>query len=142
MWTKSHSNVYQGILKESIWRLWTDVNNWTTWHHDLEECRMEGPFVVGNRFSLRSQGMKKAVSIVLANIVDGSEFTDCTTFFGAKMYDTHKVEETPEGLRITNQIKVTGPLAWLWVKLVAQHVAATAPQEMDAVVQVARAQHA
>ena len=57
------------------------------------------------------------------------------------MYDTHALEETKEGLRLTNTLVVTGPLKLLWIKLVAQNVADTVPQEMDALVNLARAKH-
>ncbi len=137
MWIRSFGKVYQGLKKEDIWHLWTDVNNWPTWHGDLESCKMEGPFVVGNHFFLQPKGMKP-IKIALTAVEEGRSFTDCTPFFGAKMFDTHGIEETPHGLRLTNTLVVTGPLSWLWVKLVAQNVADTVPEEMEAMVALAR----
>lgn len=137
MWIRSHAQVYQGVKKEDIWRLWTDVNNWATWHEDLEYCKMEGAFVVGNYFMLKPKGAS-AVKITLIEIEKGRKFTDCTTFFGAKMYDTHELEETKDGLLLTNRLVVTGPLKFLWVKLVAQNVAATVPQDMNVLVNRAK----
>lgn len=140
MWTRSHSKIYPDVKKENIWRLWTDVNNWHAWHGDLDYCRMEGTFSVGNHFMLKPKGTP-AVKIKLVSIEPGQEFTDCTDFFGAKMYDTHKLEETAQGLRLTNTLIVTGPLKYLWIKLVAANVANTVPQEMDALVNLARLSH-
>lgn len=137
MWIRSHTKVYQDVKKEDIWRIWINVNNWATWHGGLDYCKMEDPFVVGNHFMLKPKGAS-AVKIELTEIEEGRKFTDCTTFFGAKMYDTHEVEETIEGLLLTNTLVVTGPLTFLWVKLVAQNVAATVPQDMDALVNRAR----
>jgi len=137
MWIKTYSKLYQNIKKEDIWNIWTDVNNWTTWHDDLDYCKMDGPFIVGNHFILKPKGVP-AVKINLVEIEVGSKFTDCTKFFGAKMYDTHAMEQTAEGLRLTNTLSVTGPLAFLWIKLVAKNVANTVPQEMDALVKLAR----
>jgi hypothetical protein len=54
------------------------------------------------------------------------------------MYDTHAMEETEEGLKLTNMLVVTGPLKWLWIKLVAQNVADTVPEEMENLVKLAR----
>ncbi len=139
MWTRTHQKLYEGIRKEDIWRLWTDVNNWPQWHGDLDYCKMEGPFEVGNYFMLKPKGVP-AVKIELVEIVPGHQFTDCTKFFGAKMYDTHSLEETPNGLLLTNTMVVIGPLKWLWIKLVAQNVADTVPDEMEALVKLARAQ--
>lgn len=138
MWIKTYSKTYQGIQKEGIWRLWADVNNWPTWHGDLDSCTLKGSFEVGNYFMLKPKGMS-AVKIDLVEINHGRSFTDCTRFFGAKMYDTHELEETKDGLKLTNKLIVTGPLKWLWIKLVAQHVADSVPDEMEALVSIARA---
>jgi hypothetical protein len=137
MWAKTYSAVYQGLKRDNIWPIWTDVNNWANWHGDLDYCKMEGPFAVGNYFMLKPKGAP-AVKIMLTEIEEGRRFTDCTTFFGAKMYDTHEIEETEEGLRLTNTLTVTGPLKWLWVKLVAQNVAVTVPQDMEELVKLVR----
>ncbi|MBX9831156.1 hypothetical protein K2X40_04330 [Candidatus Babeliales bacterium] len=130
MWKQSCSKLYQNVKKEEVWCLWTDVNNWSSWHDDLDYCKMTGPFVVGNYFMLKPKGAS-AVKIELTEVNEGTSFTDCTTFFGAKMYDTHTLEETPDGLLLTNTVVVTGPLRWLWVKLVAQKVANGGEAHMD-----------
>jgi len=137
MWTRTYSKTFKNISKGIIWKLWTDVNNWHQWHGDLDYCKLEAPFVVGNHFMLKPKGVKP-VKIMLTEVEEGRKFTDCTTFFGAKMIDTHKMEETPDGLRLTNTLVVTGPLKWLWIKLVAQNVANTVPQEMEALVDLER----
>lgn len=140
MWTRTYSKIFQGISSKDVWRIWTDVNNWHTWHGDLDYCKLEGDFRVGNHFMLKPKGVSP-VKIVLTEINEGYSFTDCTSFFGAKMYDTHAMKETPDGLTLTNQLVVTGPLKWLWIKLVAQNVADTVPEEMENLVKRARGSH-
>lgn len=140
MWIRTYSKLYSGVKKDNIWRLWTDINNWSQWHGDLDYCKLEGEFKVGNHFMLKPKGVSP-VKIVLTEINEGKSFTDCTTFFGAKMYDTHSMEEAPEGLLLSNKLVVTGPLRWLWIKLVAQHVADTVADEMDALVTLAKKSH-
>ncbi|MBS0184885.1 MAG: polyketide cyclase [Proteobacteria bacterium] len=138
MWMRTYSQTFQNVTKEAIWELWTDINQWPTWHNDLYFCTFDGPFEVGNYFMLKPKGMR-AVKIILTEIEKGHKFTDCTSFFGAKMYDTHELEETSKGhLKLTNTLKVTGPLKWLWIKFVAQNVANTVPEEMEALVNLAR----
>ncbi len=137
MWTKTYSKTYESIKPETIWKIWTDVNNWPKWHGDLDYCKLEGEFKVGNFFMLKPKGVSP-VKILLTEIIEGHYFTDCTKFWGAKMYDTHSMEQTPEGLKLTNKMVVTGPLKWVWIKLVAQHVADSVPEETDALVNLAR----
>jgi len=140
MWTRTYSKTFQGLKREDIWRIWTDINNWPTWHGDLDYCKLEGDFKVGNHFFLKPKGVQP-VKIVLTEINEGYSFTDCTSFFGAKMYDTHAMEETVDGLKLTNKLVVTGPLKWLWIKLVAQNVADTIAEETAALAKLARSLH-
>lgn len=137
MWIRTYSKIYKGLSKETVWKIWTDVNNWPAWHGDLDSCTLKGSFKKGNHFLLKPKGMK-AVKIDLLEVEKEKKFTDCTTFFGAIMYDTHELEETNEGLKVTNTLKVTGFLRFLWIKLVAQNIAATVPDEMEALVKLAR----
>lgn len=137
MWVKSYSKVYQDIKKEDIWRLWADVNNWPKWDKELEYCKMEDTFAEGSHFILKPVGGPK-VDITLSKVVINQKFTDYCNFFGATMIDAHELEETLEGLRITNTITVSGWLSFLWVKLVAQNVANSVPKQMDTLVNLAR----
>lgn len=136
-WVQEYEKVYTGVRKERVWELWKDVDNWPKWHGDLESCRMVGDFMVGSHFYLKPKGMR-AVKIVLTEVEEGRGFTDCTAFLGAKMYDTHEVEEIKDGVRLRNRLVVTGPLRWLWVKLVARNVAKSVPEEMEALVNLAK----
>jgi hypothetical protein len=140
MWTRIYSKTFENVQRLDIWRIWTDVNHWAEWHGDLDYCRMEGAFTVGNHFILKPKNVRP-VKIVLTEIKEGYQFTDCTVFLGAKMYDTHTLEETAEGLKLTNTLVVTGPLKWLWVKLVAQNVADTVAEETEALIKLVRQLH-
>lgn len=141
MWISTYSKIFKDIKREEIWNIWSDINNWHLWHDDLDYCHLEGDFVVGNHFFLKPKTMKKPVKIILTEINEGYSFTDCTSFFGAKMYDTHSMEEISEGLKITNKLIVIGPLKWLWVKLVAQNIADTIDQETESLVKLAKEQN-
>ena len=139
MWVKSYNKIYQGIKKEEIWRIWADVNNWPKWDNELEYCKMVNKFTESNQFILKPKGGPK-VTITLSEVKPNEKFTDYCKFFGATMYDAHYLEETPEGLRIGSKITVTGPLSFIWVNLVAKNVANSVPKQMDALVNLARAQ--
>ena len=137
MWIRSFSKEYQNIRKKDIWSIWLDVNNYPSWHNDLDYCKLEGEFKVGNFFRLKPKGAPE-VKVYFTEIIPEKKFVDCTHFFGAKMFDTHEIEETNTGIKITNIISVSGFLKFLWIKLVAKNVANSAEHEMDAVVDLAR----
>ncbi len=136
MWQKTTTKAYGGVRAADVWRLWADVNNWVAWHSDLDYCTMSGPFTAGNTFLLKPKGAPE-FKLELTEVIDGRKFTDCTKFFGARMYDTHEVEKTGDGVRLTNTLKVTGLLSFIWVKLVAANVANTVPQENDELIRLA-----
>lgn len=137
MWVKSYSKVYPGIKKTDVWRMWADVIHWPTWDKELEYCKIEGGFIKGNSFILKSVGGPK-VKITLSEVITNERFTDYCKFFGATMHDDHILEETSDGLRIISTITVTGPLSFIWAKLVAKKVANSVPNQMDALVDAAR----
>ena len=130
MWTKSVSKTLKNASKEKVWKLWSDVDNWTKWHDDLDFTKLHGPFETGSYFILKPKGGQK-VKIRLLEVIKGRTFTDCTHFIGAKMYDIHEMEEVGDGLKITMTMKVTGPLGFLWRKLVAEKVFADNPKHLQ-----------
>ncbi len=137
MCKRIHSKVFRNLDKEKVWSLMTDIEAWPTWHDDLEFCKLVGGFQVGSYFYLKPKGMK-SVKIELIEIKEGFSFTDCTRFHLAKMYDTHVIEETSEGLKLTNHLEITGPLKYLWFFLVGRHVAASAPKELKSLARLSK----
>jgi hypothetical protein len=137
MWIKSHSKIYKNVSKENIWLIWSDVNNWPKWDKELEYCKMDHSFVKGTQFILKPKSGPK-VKITLSEVMPHRKFTDYCKFPGAIMVDDHELEETPEGVRITNTITVKGLLSFIWVRLVAKNVAKSIPINNDALVDLAR----
>ena len=140
MWTKTYSNIYKNVTKEAVWQAWADVTHWPSWDDELDYCQMTGDFVVGNHFILKPKNGPK-VKIILSDVIPNVKFTDYTKFPGAIMHDAHELEEITDGIKITSIITVTGPLAFLWIKLVAKSVANSVPQQMDNLVKFVSKQH-
>ena len=130
MWTKSHSIVTEEVTKEQMWKLFADVNKWHTWDKGVEFAQLEGKFEKGNYFTLRPKGGPN-VKVKLLETVENKSFLDVTKFPLAKMFDNHTFEETPQGLKITNTISVTGVLGFLWRKIVAQKIVDSLPNDMQ-----------
>lgn len=137
MWQSKYEKIYTGLTKESVWSAWSDVNNWPKWDTDTEFTKITGPFKPGTQFLLKPKGGPK-VTITLTEVNQNAGFTDVTRFPLAKMYDTHEMEETPNGLKIRSIIRVEGPLSWLWRRIVAQGVAAGAPKQIEALAKYAQ----
>lgn len=137
MWKKTHSQFYPNVSAKAAWEHMSNINQWPSWHDDLESCKLEGPFVVGAHFMLKPKG-GPSFKISITAIEKGKSFTDCTHFFGAKMFDTHRIETKDDGIILHNDLYVTGPLKWFWIFLVAKDVAKSIPEQMDTLAQMAK----
>jgi hypothetical protein len=138
MWTRSYNKVFTHVTKEQIWKTWTDINNWPQWNSNVEFCKLEEPFKVGSHFTLKPK-KAPAVKIELVKVVEKQKFTDCTRFFGAKMYGTHEMHDEPGGgIKLTVTMKITGPLSFIWRKLVAENIVAKIPQHTQALIDCAK----
>ena len=129
MWKRTYSTVTKEITGQQLWKLFADVNNWHTWDKGIEFARLEGRFEKGNFFMLRPKG-GPTVKIELIETIINRKFTDVTRFPLAKMTDEHLFEETKDGLRITNTIFVEGILSFLWIRLVANKIVQSLPEDI------------
>ena len=137
MWTRSHSVVTTEVTKEQMWKMWSDVNNWTTWDNSLELASMEGKFEAGNFYNFQPKGGPK-MKIKLHETQENHSFTDLTTFPLAKMYGKHTFEPTPDGLRVTTTMTVVGLLGFLWRKIVAQKIVNDLPKDIEIQINAAK----
>lgn len=130
MWEKSFSKSYKNLSKEKIWDLWSSIESWPTWNEKLDYCKPMGPFEKGCQFILKPKaGPKATISIV--DLKKGEFFTDCTKFPGAKMYGHHQMIEENGKLRLTTSMSISGPLSFLWRKIVAEKVALSLEAETE-----------
>lgn len=49
----------------------------------------------------------------------------------------HEMEETKDGLKLTTTIQISGPLSFLWRKLVADGIVKTLPEQTEALAALA-----
>lgn len=136
MWQKSHQQVYPGLTRQSVWAVWVAVDRWAEWDEELQYAKLRGPFATGSSLVLRPKGGPE-VRVELTIVRPLAGFTDVTRFPLARMTDVHELEDHPDGLLVRSVIRMEGPLAWLWRRLVGQSVADGAPKQMDALARYA-----
>jgi hypothetical protein len=139
MWVAKYAKEFKGVSAKAIWSAWADVNNWPKWDAELEKTILTGEFVAGSHFQLKPKG-GPTVSIKIIEANPYRTFIDVTKFPLAKMIDYHEIQETSDGILLKSKISVSGPLSWLWKKIVAQGVAAGVPAQMEALVAYAQKQ--
>ena len=138
MWQKSYEVEATDVTPEQIWKVWADVNNWNEWDAGIEYARTNDPFQQGCRFELKPKGGPKAtIEIIECN--HGRDFTDLTRFPLAKMYGRHEVHLIGSSrIRLKTTMTVTGPLGFLWRKLVAQNIVNDLPEDTAKIIALAR----
>jgi len=101
---------------------------------------MSDSFAVGSHFVFKPKGAPE-VSLKLVEVVEMKRYTDSCKFFGARLFGMHEMERTPNGLKLTTSIKVTGPLKYLWIFLVARNIVKELPQQTENLANLATSQH-
>jgi hypothetical protein len=122
MWSKIYSKRVKGLSAGQVWKVWSDVNQWHTWQDDIEYANLEGEFKSGNVIRFKPKGGPR-INIVLTKVEPDTVFVDVTSFPLSKMYDAHELIYHGDELEIRTTLSISGPLSFVWRKLVAEHVA-------------------
>jgi hypothetical protein len=129
MWSKSYSLTTKKITKEQIWKLYSNVDQWHTWDSGTELAKLEGEFKTGTFFAFKPRGGPN-LRLELLEVIQFKKFTDLTRFPLARMTGEHLYEETVDGLKMTVTMTVSGPLSFIWRKLVAENIVKGLPNDM------------
>ena len=109
--------------RSTIWSLWTDVNNWSTWNAGVAQAQLIGPFASGAEFSMTPTGQDTMTSR-LVRVEEGVAFTDETVLGDICVTVEHRIEPVDGGkLRVVYSAQMTGPGA--------EHVGAMVTEDFD-----------
>jgi hypothetical protein len=115
---------------------WRDVATWPEWNHDTEWVRLDGPFAANATGVLKPKGGPK-VRFVIERLIEGEEFVDVSMMPGAKLRFDHRVREHENGSSLDVTISMSGPLAWLWRRVLGPGFVKNAQPDLDRLVFVA-----
>ncbi|SFD74757.1 hypothetical protein SAMN05518672_10345 [Chitinophaga sp. CF118] len=118
---QSYSVITNEVTREQMWQIMSNINDWKSWDDSVEFSELQGEFRPGSTFLLKPKGGPK-VKIKLAEVKTGEYFKDLTVFPLAKMYGEHWYQNTPEGLKVTITMTMTGLLSGLWNKIVMKGI--------------------
>jgi hypothetical protein len=118
---------------------WADMATWPEWNHDVEWVRLDGPFAEGSTGVLKPKGGPK-VKFVIERLVQDREFIDVSKLFGARLTFAHYTDPKPEGgTTVDLEITMTGPLAWLWTRILGKDLKASAQTDLESLAAAAEA---
>ncbi|MBI1770686.1 MAG: SRPBCC family protein [Bacteroidetes bacterium] len=125
------------VSQEQIWKVISNVNQWSTWDRGVEFAELQGKFESNASFLLRPKGGPK-IKIQLVEVKDKTYFKDMTSFPLAKMYGEHWYEATAQGLKITVRMTITGVLSALWYQIVMKDIVAGLEEDQKALIGAAK----
>ena len=123
----------------AIFDRWADVATWPQWNADTEWVRLDGAFTQGGTGVLKPKGGPK-VKFVIGKLTE-SEFVDVSRLMGARLTFSHVVTPTTDGCLVDVAITMSGPLAWLWKRILGKGLAASVQPDLEALARAAQGGH-
>lgn len=137
MWT--HESVFRTDLPpEQLWAVLADVARWP--EIDVNIARLEitdvpGP---GARFMLQPRGGPR-LRFTIEAFAPPHRYSDVCHLPGGRMTTVHELlPDAAGGTRIVVRIGITGPLRWLWARVVGTRHAAGLPAQTERFLAAAR----
>jgi hypothetical protein len=137
MWQRTYSITTNQATAAALWDVQADVTNWPALGDDLEWTRIDGPAQVGKDFFLKPKGGPK-VRLTVVRFDRATAFTDLSHLPWCKMTFAHTFTEVPEGVRIDMDLRLKGPLTFLWKKVIGEKQAADFPAHAKALIAAAK----
>ena len=127
---------------DMVWTIWSDPATWPAWNPDVESITLDGPFAAGTRGRMRTRSGGQH-EITLAEVQPGHAFQLETSVLPLTRF-AFRCEVTPAagGSRISQSLRMRGPLAALFAPLAGNRIAASFGPLLDGLARYAEAQHA
>ncbi|WAJ33790.1 polyketide cyclase [Arthrobacter sp. FX8] len=136
MWEYENS-IETSATPESIWRLWSDVENWGVWNGEIEKIEINGPFAAGSQIVMTPPG-DDPIPLVIAEAVENERFVDEARFGDLLLRTTHRIDPIePDRNRVVYRMEITGDGANEAGPQIGPGITADWPETMAALVRMA-----
>lgn len=111
---------------ERVYCLYANPTSWPTWDPSVIEVNLPSGLRVGSTGWLRAkEGPRTRISIVEAR--DAQSFTAQSHLPGCRMLFGHTLQKVAGGVRATHTLSFSGPLAFVFQRLLGTKIANTLP---------------
>jgi hypothetical protein len=93
---------------EAAWTAWTDVEGWSAYDH-IETARIDGAFQPGAVITSKAKGFPSS-TLTVTRVEATSLWVDESRSPGMQMTFDHVVEPGEGGTRLTERVRISGPL--------------------------------
>jgi uncharacterized protein YndB with AHSA1/START domain len=126
----------------TVWKVWSNPNNWSSWNSDIREARVDGPLADGMRGTITtSRGSTHAVTF--HGVVAGRGFS--MSMAGpplTKFTFNCSIEPDGAGSKIEQNVAITGPLGALFGAMIGNEMAKHFEPVLDDLAKTAQAEPA
>ncbi len=136
MW-KKEITIEIDARKESIWKLWSDVENWNKWDAEVQQAKLNGKFETGTTGLLKPTNGPKS-KFVIKSATFPIEFTTSSSLLLAKMDFVHKLTEKNGKLLLTHGVEIRGITTFLFSKVIGKKIIAELPKAMQSLSEMAK----
>jgi uncharacterized protein YndB with AHSA1/START domain len=108
---------------EKVWQVWTDTSTWGEWNPNVTTMDMTPPIALGKTGVMNTpSGQHHQMRVV--DVQPGRSFTLETSVIPLSTFRfTCNVEPVAERTRISQTVKVVGPMGWLFDPMMGDRIA-------------------
>ncbi|RHX80274.1 SRPBCC family protein [Leptospira yasudae] len=121
-----------------LWKFYQDVSNWKRWDHEVEDSFLEGEFKTGSKGMLKPKGGPKTW-FRLTEVREKEFFSDLTQLPLCKLEFKHELIPVPSGTKFVHTVTFTGPLSFLFSRVIGNRIREELPSAMKNLAQLAEA---
>jgi len=124
---------------EKVWAIWTDTTTWGEWNPNVTTMEMPAPVALGKEGLMNTPAGQHHQMKVVA-FEPGRSFTLETSVIPLSSFQfTCRVEPAGGKTRVTQSVKVVGPMGWLFDPMMGDGIAKDFDTVLDGLVEKAEA---
>ena len=121
---------------EKVWQLWSNVSEWNHWDFDIKSSSIEGALTEGAKgFLIPTKGPKSKFEITECTPL--KSFTATSSLPLCKMKIIHYIMEGEKEIKITHKVVMSGPLSFLFSKVIGSNLEKGLPETLKNLVALA-----
>lgn len=121
---------------EQVWALWVDVAGWSSWDQTVERAELDGPFEQGARGLLKPAG-GPATRFTITELTPNRSFSNRASLPLGSLEFSHTLTPGADGTRIVHRVTMTGPLTFVFRRLVGAGIARGLPSVVESLARFA-----
>ncbi|MEL6676173.1 MAG: SRPBCC family protein [Bacteroidota bacterium] len=123
---------------ETIWQIWTEVDEWHQWDKGLQKASLHDPWQIGAKGTLRSLENRK-VKFTVTEFEPGKSYTFKSNLPLGGLYVKRSLERQGDQVLFTHEVWFQGLTKGIFARLLGKDFQAMLPQVMENIKVIAEA---